>query len=160
MQLFSMAACRASAFDRPQRFAFATQWPDESADVMANGKNIMTYRYAAAVIGALILLVPVASAAPQDPPLCRGCPTAAEAKRLADFLAKQSPPPIVKEQVVTPPPVVEPPPPPPPPPVIAPATPATVPPVTQNTVATTGPVTSETTISVGTLAGQALAWIA
>lgn len=31
---------------------------------------------------------------------------------------------------------------------------------TQNTVQTTGPVTSDTTISVGTLAGQALTWIA
>lgn len=33
-------------------------------------------------------------------------------------------------------------------------------PATQNVVTTTGPVTSDTTISVGTLAGQALTWLA
>lgn len=40
--------------------------------------------------------------------------------------------------------------------VAAPASPT----ATQNTITTTGPVASETTISVGTLAGQALNWIA
>jgi len=45
--------------------------------------------------------------------------------------------------------------------VFAQATPAPTPPaVTQNTVTTTGPVTSETTINTGTIAGQALMWVA
>lgn len=44
--------------------------------------------------------------------------------------------------------------------VLAQAAPAPSPVATQNTITTTAPVTSETTISVGTLAGQALMWLA
>lgn len=109
------------------------------------------------------LFVTGAAAAPADQPLCRGCPTAAEAKRLNDFLAKQGAGGAVP-QPATLAPAIEPAAPPPPPAVAAPtASPAPVagpPAVTQNTVATTGPVSSETTISVGTLAGQVLTWAA
>jgi hypothetical protein len=113
---------------------------------------------------ALAALFATSAAAAPDPPLCRGCPTASEAKRLADFLAKQSPP-VGKDQAPSPAPVVDPPPTPIPPPVVTPATPAAAPsptpsPVTQNTVTTTGPVSSDTTISIGTLAGQVLTWAA
>jgi len=111
----------------------------------------------ALTVGFLLALAEYAAAAP-DQPLCRGCPTASEAKRLADFLAKQSPP-VGKEQAPAPAPVVDPPPAPTPPPLVAPATP-TPSPVTQNTVTTTGPVSSDTTISIGTLAGQVLTWAA
>ncbi len=111
-----------------------------------------------------ILFLTSATAAPVDPPLCKGCPTAAELKRLNDFLqpvtqpAKVSPPAAAEPAPVPPAPVVEPPPPPPPSPVVAPATPTS--PVTQNVVTTSGPVSSQTTISLGTLAGQVLTWAA
>ena len=99
----------------------------------------------AAALAALFLTTAVA--APVDPPLCKGCPTAAELKRLNDFLQPsvqpaKVPPPAAAEPAPAPAtPVVEPPPPPPPPsPVVAPATPVTTSPVTQNVVTTSGPV--------------------